>query len=177
MLRFNRRQFLWINFVWFQLIWLVAVYFTTRGLCFLTLSLLLHFYLTPSRRHDLLTMLSVTLVGAGADALLKQTGVMIFADGVLLPFWLLMLWAHFALALNHGMSWLTRIPWYLQAIFGGVFGPLSYYAGYKMGAVSFPLAIQNTLFILALVWFCLLPAYLILTQYFKGKNDENRLVN
>ena len=179
MLRFNSRQFQWLNLIWFNVIWFIAVYFTTQGLYFLFFSLLCHFYLTPTRRHDLWVMLSVTLVGAGCDALLKQVGVMFFTDGVLLPLWLLLLWTHFALALNHGMSWLKRFPLYLQAVFGGLFGPLSYFAGYKMGAVSFPLQLPATLSVLAVIWFCLLPVYLVATRYFRsnGNDNENRYCN
>jgi hypothetical protein len=177
MFAFKRRQFQWLNLLWFQLIWLIAVYFTQQAVYFLLFSLLSHFYLTPTRRHDLWVMASVTLVGASADLLLKQAGVMFFIDGVLFPLWLLILWAHFALALNHGMAWLTRFPFYLQAVFGGIFGPISYYAGYKMGAVSFPLPLHSTLLILAVIWFCLLPVYLLATQYFRGDGNEQRCSN
>ncbi|MCW8996069.1 MAG: DUF2878 domain-containing protein, partial [Psychromonas sp.] len=159
---------LWINFIWFQLVWLIAVYFTEDAQYFLVLSLLAHFYLTPTCRHDFWVMFSVTLLGASADALLKLAGVMAFMDTAILPVWLLILWAHFALALNHSLSWLKRFPGYLQAVFGGIFGPLSYYAGYKMGAVLFPLQIPRTLLILAVIWFCLLPVYVVSTRYFKG---------
>ncbi len=169
---FNSRQFFWINLIWFQLIWLIAVYFTDQGVYFLVFSLLCHFYLTPTRRHDLWVMASVTLVGGTSDALLTYAGVMLFADGALLPLWLFMLWTHFSLALNHCLSWLQRLPFYLQAVFGGLFGPLSYYLGYKMGAVSFPLPLARTLFILAVIWFCLLPVYVIARRYFRSNSNE-----
>lgn len=174
MFRFKSRQFNWINLIWFQLVWVIAVYFTRQAEFYLAFSLVLHFCFTPSRRHDLWVMCSVTLVGASCDVLLNQAGVMLFSDGEVLPIWLLILWAHFALVLNHGMSWLTRLPLYLQAVLGGIFGPLSYFAGYKMGAVFFPLQIQSTLLILAVIWFCLLPVYLVATKYFRGGRYENR---
>lgn len=170
---FISRQFFWINLIWFQLIWLIAVYFNNQALYFLVFSLLCHFYLTPTRRHDLWLMGFVTLVGATTDALLTQAGVMLFPGGVLLPLWLFMLWTHFSLALNHCLSWLERLPFYLQAVFGGVFGPLSYYIGYRMGAVSFPLLLPRTLLILAVIWFCLLPVYVIARRYFRSNSYEN----
>ena len=177
MLSFSPRQFNWINLVWFQLVWFSAVYFTSQAQFYLLLSLFCHFYLTPSRRHDLWVMSSITLLGASCDALLTHAGVMLFPGGVILPIWLLLLWAHFALALNHGMSWLKHFPVYLQAVFGGIFGPLSYYLGYKLGAVFFPLPMQSTLSVLFVIWFCLLPVYLIATRYFRGNSYENRHSN
>ena len=174
MRRVNNRQFQWLNLIWFNIIWFVAIYFTKQGQCFLVISLLCHFYFTPTRRHDLWVMLSVTFLGASSDALLTHFNVMFFAENVLLPLWLLILWAHFALALNHGLSWLQYFPLYLQAIFGGIFGPLSYYAGYKMGAVIFPMALPKTLVFMAMSWFFLLPIYLLATRYFRGNNDDSK---
>ena len=174
MLGFNRQQFQWINLIWFNVIWFIAVYFNHQAEYFLIFSLLCHFCFTPTRRHDFWIMCSITLVGASGDSLLTQTGVMSFANSGLLPLWLCMLWAHFALAVNHGMAWLKNLPIYLQAILGGIFGPFSYYAGYKMGAVIFPLALQKTLFILAVVWFFLLPIYVLATKYFQGNKDSNQ---
>ncbi|HEY5716290.1 MAG TPA: DUF2878 domain-containing protein, partial [Psychromonas sp.] len=106
-----------------------------------------------------------------ADTSLSWLGFMAFAEGVLLPLWLLLLWAHFAVTLNHGMSWLNKIPLYLQVVFGGVFGPLSYYAGYKLGAVYFPPPDWQTLFIMTVIWSTLLPVYLLLSRIYGARYE------
>ncbi len=166
---FISRYFYWINLLWFQLIWCVAVFFTAGGAPFLLFSLLLHFYLTPRRRQDLACLASIALIGAVADLCVSWLGFMVFPEGILLPFWLLLLWAHFAVTLNHGMSWLNKIPLYLQALFGGCFGPLSYYAGSKLGAVHFPPPEWRTLFILIVIWSALLPVYLLLSRIYGAR--------
>gem|GEM_PF-352285 len=174
MRRFITSHFYWFNLVWFQLIWFVAVFFTDKGQIFLILSLLLHFYLSPNRKYDLASLITITLVGGAVDLLLSRLGLMIFPQAVLLPVWLVLLWAHFAVALNHGMSWLNKIPVYFQIVFGGLFGPLSYYAGYKFGAVDFPLSDLQTLFTLIVIWSILLPVYLLISRSYGDRYDDSK---
>lgn len=169
MANFITRHFYWINLVWFQLVWFVAVFFTAQGELFLIFSLLLHFYLSPNRKQDLASLISISLIGGLADAGVSWLGFMVFSEGVLMPLWLLLLWAHFSVTLNHGMSWLNKIPLYLQVLFGGLFGPLSYYAGYKLGAVDFLPPEWRTLFILIVIWSTLLPVYLLLSRIYGGR--------
>jgi len=168
---FIATHFYWFNFVWFQLIWFLAIYFTVNGEIFLILSLLLHFYFSPNQRYDLASMISVSLLGGLVDTLLSWQGVMVFPEGSFLPLWLLLLWAHFAVTLNHGMSWLNKLPVYFQAVFGGLFGPLSYYAGYKLGAVAFPQSDLLTIFILSVIWSTLLPVYLLLSRLYGARYE------
>jgi hypothetical protein len=152
--------------------WFVAVFFTVSGQIFLICSLLLHFYLSPNRKQDLASLITISAIGGSADLLLSWLGVMIFPEAVLLPLWLVLLWAHFAVALNHGMSWLNKVPVYFQVVFGGLFGPLSYYAGYKFGAVDFPLPLLQTLFILLVIWATLLPVYLSISRSYGDRYDN-----
>lgn len=174
MQRFITGHFYWFNFVWFQLMWFVAVFFTVNGLIVLILSLLLHFYLSPSRQYDLASLITISLIGGAVDLLLSWLGLMAFPEAVLLPAWLVLLWAHFAVALNHGMSWLNKVPVYLQVLFGGLFGPLSYYAGYKFGAVDFPLPHLQTLFILIVIWSTLLPVYLLISRIYGARYEVSK---
>lgn len=154
--------------------WFVAVFFTVSGQIFLIFSLLLHFYLSPNRKYDLASLITISLLGGAVDLLLSWLGLMIFPEAVLLPVWLVLLWTHFAVALNHGMSWLNKIPVYLQVVFGGLFGPLSYYAGYKFGAVDFPLPHLQTLFILIVIWSTLLPVCLLISRIYGDYYDDSK---
>lgn len=177
MRRFIVNHFYWFNFIWFQLMWFVAVFFTVSGEIFLIFSLLLHFYLSPDRKFDLASLMTISAIGGTVDLLLSWLGVMIFPEAALLPLWLVLLWGHFAVALNHGMSWLNKIPLYFQVVFGGLFGPLSYYAGYKFGAVDFPLPPLQTSFIFIVIWAVLLPVYLSISQSYGDRYDKSKPKN
>lgn len=164
MFSFTGKQFHWINFLCFQLVWFAAVYFTNDALAILILLLIVHFYLSPSRYADLKVIFTVMPIGCLSDSLLSQSGVFIFANGSLLPLWLVCLWAYFTLTLNHSLAWLKRLPLYAQALSGAIFGPLSYYGGYKMGAVNFSESLFSSLFILMVIWATLLPVYIVLSH-------------
>src|SRR5690606_30836195 len=69
------------------------------------------------------------------------------------PFWILSLWAGFALTLNHSMRWLTARPW-LVAPLAAVIGPASYLAAARVwGAVRLTAPPAEALATLALCWF------------------------
>ena len=69
----------------------------------------------------------------------------------------------FALTLNYSLAFLQNKHVLLSALFGLLFGPLSYIAGTKLGAASFdnsfiPLAT------LGMVWMLTLPALVFISQ-------------
>ncbi|GLS91927.1 membrane protein [Psychromonas marina] len=169
----NKKLFSWINFIWFQVIWFVAVFYTEQTMTLLLISLCLHFLLTPTREADLLTMLGITLLGSLGDFLLTFLGIYIFPETLFIPVWLILLWAHFALALNHGMSWLSNLPGYGRILFGAIFGTLSYYAGAQFGAVTLHQNLTLSLFSMAVIWATLLPVYIEIALFNRVFCDEN----
>ena len=79
------------------------------------------------------------------------------------PFWLLCLWGGFALTIKHSMAWMQdRLL--LAAVAGAVFGPLSYYAGWQLGAMQWLQPIAAMLFI-SLCWALLMPSLYLLAKY------------
>jgi uncharacterized membrane protein YfcA len=74
----------------------------------------------------------------------------------------------FATTLNIAFRWL-RDRLVLASLLGAVFGPLSYFAGARLGAVvinDFP----SALIALALAWALLLPGLLLLAKRLDGFN-------
>lgn len=169
----NKKLFSWINFIWFQSIWFVAVFYTDQAISLLLISLCLHFILSPTREADLLTLLGITLIGSLADFVLTFTGIYIFQETLFIPIWLILLWAHFALTLNHGMTWLSKLPGYGRIIFGAIFGTLSYYAGAKLGAVTLNTNLFLALFSMSVIWATLLPVYIEIALFNRVFCDEN----
>jgi hypothetical protein len=169
----NRKNFIWINFIWFQAIWFIAVLYTDQAVNILLFSLFFHFLLSPIRQADLLTLLGITLLGSLGDYLLTFLGVFTFSDTLFIPIWLILLWAHFSLTLNHGMSWLSKLPLYARILFGAIFGPLSYYAGAELGAVELQYHLILSLFAMSMIWASLLPVYIEIALFNRDFCDEN----
>lgn len=107
------------------------------------------------------------VIGIVADGILTATGVFLFQAAergpvfgtILPPLWLIALWPVFATTLNVSLKPLIGKP-ILSGILGAVMGPLSYWAGFKLGAVSFPLGAPVTLAILSPLWAVLFPVLL-----------------
>ena len=107
----------------------------------------------------------VCVLGSAVDSLLLNAGVFAFQQpGILIPFWLVLLWALLAITLNHCLAWAAK-PWWRAALLGAIGGSLSYYAGQRLGAVQFPQGLWPTLPGLGLLWAALFP----LLQWIAGK--------
>ncbi|MFT6984641.1 MAG: hypothetical protein ACJAT7_000438 [Psychromonas sp.] len=172
-MQFSKKKFYWVSFIWFQAIWLLAVVYTDQAVLLLLLSLFAHFLVSPTRASDLLNLLAITLLGCAGDYLLTYIGVFTFTDHYFIPLWLILLWTHFAVTLNHGLSWLEKLPLYARILFGAVFGTLSYYAGYKMGAVTLHSNLLLSLFALSVIWATLLPVYTLLASLNRMRCDDD----
>ena len=163
-MQLSTKTFYWLNFVWFQAIWFYAVIYTGQAIPLMLLSLCCHFLLSPTRFSDLINVVTIMPIGCLADYILTYMGIFTFDDDFFIPVWLMLLWAHFAVTLNHGMNWLDKLPVYLCSLFGGVFGALSYYGGAKLGAVVLDSHLMLSLFALAVIWATLLPVYTLLAS-------------
>ena len=87
----------------------------------------------------------------------------------LIPFWLIVLWALLATTLNHCLAW-TAQPRWRAALLGAIGGPLSYYAGQRLGAVTFPFGVWPTLLGLGVLWAGLFAAL----QWIAAKHVNTR---
>ena len=88
----------------------------------------------------------------------------------LAPMWIIFMWAGFASTLNHSLRWLENKYW-ISAILGAVFGPLSYLAGEKLGAIQFSASQATVLLGLTFAWAIAVPMLVFLQKYFKRAAD------
>jgi hypothetical protein len=110
-------------------------------------------------------LISVALLGTVLDSFLHWLGVFEFQQVTLLiPFWLMLLWALLATTLRHCLAWSAR-PWWLAAALGAVGGPLSYYAGGQLAGVHFPYGTWPTLVGLGVLWGLVFPGLHALARY------------
>ena len=76
------------------------------------------------------------------------------------------MWLLFATTLNVSMRWLRNKGW-LAAFFGLIGGPLTYFAGEKLGGII--LVDQITALVaLGIGWAVMMPMLLRLSEYFDG---------
>lgn len=130
----SQSRFFWINLVTFQAAWFLGVIFHDLAMVPMALLLCLHFYFTPERKADLAVLLAVLPLGLVIDGGLIFSGTVDFAGGWAFPVWLILLWGHFCLSLNHGLRWLWSLPKGVIVLFGVVGGPMTYWGGAKLGA-------------------------------------------
>jgi len=158
-----------VNAVCFQLVWFVCVALRMPwAIPAAVVAAAVWFALVRPDASGVARLLLVVALGILVDSLLTVAGVFRFteswgafagvpgADGWLCPPWLMCLWIGFATTVGVSLRPLiTRLP--LAVILGAVAGPLAYYVGSRLGAVSFGYSMPIALGVLALVWALLLP--------------------
>ncbi len=153
-----------INFIAFQAAWFAAVLGAAHGMPWLgvvavPLVLGLHLALSPDWRPELLLASCAAALGFVADSTLIAFGV--FSPIPFLfpsPFsalWMVMLWVNLATIMNVSMSWL-RGQYALGAVFGALGGPMAYYSGAKLGAMT-AIPGPGDLAVLAIAWAAAMP--------------------
>jgi hypothetical protein len=153
-----------INFSAFQTAWFAAVLGAANGMPWLgviavPLALGLHLAMSPSWRQELLLALCAAIMGFIIDSVLIALGA--FSPVPFLfpsPFsslWMVMLWVNLATTMNVTLSWLHG-RYALCAVFGAVGGPMAYYSGARLGAMT-NLPPLMSLFVIGLAWAVALP--------------------
>lgn len=154
-----------LNAIGFQLGWTVCVLGAAKGMpwagpAVAVVLLTLHGLLVPAPRASLSFVVAVGAAGCAIDSLLGFLGTLQFRDGLgpgwVCPPWLLALWMLFATTPELSLRWLKgRMG--PAALLGGVFGPLSYYAGHVLGAIGVGEPLSTNVAILAVVWMGVMP--------------------
>ena len=151
------------NIIGFQLGWWVCVLGVQNGFPYLgpvvmSVYIIIHLRLTGSNRYEMIFILTVGLIGALVDTAFLQSSLVIY-QGLTLssfaPLWIIAMWLGFSATLNHSLGWLDG-KWFFAFLLGAVFGPLSYLAGLKFGAINFQVSLFS-ITILALVWGATVP--------------------
>ncbi|MEO8859248.1 MAG: DUF2878 domain-containing protein [Burkholderiaceae bacterium] len=167
---------MWINFILSQAGWFAGVLSAARGMPWLgalamVAVLVIHLARAPLWRREAALLLIAMVVGFVWETLLVQTGVLSYLPQApwpqaVAPYWIVLLWALFATLLNVTMRWLHgRLL--LAALLGAVGGPLSFWAGVRMGAVTLTSPFWSTL-VLACGWALLTPLLVASAQRLDG---------
>lgn len=158
---------------WFALVLSAAAGRPWIGLAVATVLITLHVAQAGDPHREVWLMLIAAAVGAIADTLLVQVGLLSFASSEIpdvSPTWMIALWMIFATTLRHSLSWLqSRLI--LAALIAAAGGPLAYAAGAQLGAVRVAEAPSAYLAIGA-VWAIALPALLWAAQRLDRSRSE-----
>jgi hypothetical protein len=167
-----------INFIGFQAVWLAAVFGAAAGKYWvgplvLLIWLTLHVYGSGRPLPEDKIAVASLLLGVGIDTVLIGFGVYtpggLISGWPLTPPWMLALWVNFGTLVNGGLSWLKG-RYLLGAFLGAWGGPMAYYSGHRLGALTFqpPLAIH--LAVLGAAWAVAVPLLFFLAEKFQGRS-------
>ncbi len=155
------------NVLLFQLGWFACVLGAARGWAREGIAVALaivaaYVARAPRPRRELLLVAVAAATGALADSLLASAGWLRYEGAApfegAAPYWIVALWALFAITLNVSMRSLRGRP-ALGALLGLVGGPLAYLGGEKLGAVALAQPLP-ALTALALAWALATPLLL-----------------
>ncbi|MGD8350327.1 MAG: DUF2878 domain-containing protein [Gammaproteobacteria bacterium] len=167
-----------INIVIYQLSWIACILGGAKGMPLLgvgvvSMAVAYHLYRAEDARPELILIGAAALIGAVWDSLLVAAGWLVYPSGTLIqgtaPYWIVALWIVFATTLNVSLRWFKQ-HLLLAALFGAAGGPLAYYAGAKLGGVSFTDA-TAALTALGLGWMLLMPSMMLLAQRYNGYRE------
>ena len=170
-----------INFLLFQAGWFACVLGGAHGypwvgpvVVAVVIAVHLAFAWRPTR--EVLLALTAALMGLVADSLLVATGWVSYPSGNWIPgfapYWIIAMWALFATTLNVSMKWMQGRQ-ALAVVFGAIGGPLSYLAGWKLGAISLEAPVAAFL-ALAVIWALAMPLLMSLSARFDGVSKARK---
>lgn len=154
-----------LNAVGYQSVWAAAVLgagagHALAGPAAAAVFIVSQWALSPVPRRDLLLVGASAALGMAVDSAQAAAGLFAFQAGIapawLCPPWLLAIWAAFGTTLNGCMRWLKGRPWLGVAV-GAVGGPLAYWAGVRLGAITLQAPLPVVLAAWAAVWAAVLP--------------------
>ncbi|HKJ53694.1 MAG TPA: DUF2878 domain-containing protein [Gammaproteobacteria bacterium] len=164
-----------INIVVYQLSWIACILGGADGMPLLgvgvvAVAVAYHLYRADDALPELILICAAAIIGAVWDSLLVAAGWLVYPSGTLIsgtaPYWIVALWVVFATTLNVSLRWFKQ-HLLLAALFGALGGPLAYYAGARLGGVSFT-DTGAALTALGLGWMALMPSMLLLARRYNG---------
>ena len=141
--------------------------FEIEAILFCSILISIHLYISESPIQEIKLGVFAVLIGIVVDSSLQHLSVVSFyglALRPLSPFWLWMLWVMFSLTLNSSLAFLKEQSFIASAAIGSVFGPLTYYAGAKLGAASLDVSPEHIVF-LAVAWMLAMPLLLMAAKH------------
>lgn len=153
--------------------------FPLRGPLVVLAILLVDLWMKQNRWKELITIVTIALVGSSIDTLFQITGLIRYHGGYtvvpwLVPLWMTSLWALFATSLNGSLSWLRSSYW-LAAAVGAIGGPFCYMAAISLGTADVLVPLPLYLGLLAITWAAVMPLGLAFAARSSPPSTPNHL--
>ena len=156
-----------VNIVAFYLAWFACVLGAAQQYLFIgplsVLTLLgLHFYFLPGYpfAQELRLLVTAGVFGFVLDSVQACMGVFSFTNTQpgtwISPLWMVALWVAFATTLHTSFRWLSG-RYGLAAVLGAIGGPVSYYSGAQLGALTLHQDVTFSVSIMAIAWGLAMP--------------------
>ena len=168
-------MYLILNIIGFKIGWLSSVVGAASqmpwlGPAVLLVVLFVHLRQAARPQLELGLVVACGFIGAWFDSLLAAAGWVAYPSGqlspYLAPYWIVTMWMLFATTLNRSMSWLKGRHG-LAVVLGAIAGPMSYYAGNKLGGIEFLNPVAATV-ALSIGWAVLMPIVMMLAERLDG---------
>lgn len=153
-----------VHIIVFDIVWFAAVAGRESWL-WLTVPLVVTLYAVNWKPLLLKrkALLFFILVGLAAEWIVVELGVLQFTGASMLPSWLVWLWLGFAAMAFTAMDWMGG-RYLACAIFGLVFGPITYLAGVGFGAAERLSSMPVLVFTYAVMWGLLMLLFCYLAK-------------
>ena len=171
-----------INFAAFQIGWFSSVIGAAQQMPWagpVAFLVVLAIHLRQARRPgaELGLVIACGVIGVFFDSLLVALGWVTYPSGLvselLAPYWIVTMWMLFGTTLNLSMGWMKGRP-VLAALLGAVGGPMSYYAGQKLGGIQF-IEFVPAMSALAVGWAVFMPLLMRLAERFDATDEDVRV--
>lgn len=168
-----------VNILGLKLGWWACVLGTIYGFWWIGpivvgIHLAAHLALTADLRRETVFLVYAAVLGLILDSTLSWFSILSYREplGVawLSPIWMVVLWPNFASGFTRSLAFLKgRLG--VAALFGAIGGPLAYWGGAKLGAITF--ADSMGLLWVSLVWAVAMPLLSAIAPFDEGQNAAN----
>lgn len=170
-----------INIIAFKIGWVSTILGAANDMPWLgpavvAVAIAIHLFNAIYPGDEFLLILSAGFIGAIWDSVMVAAGWLTYPTGTIIagaaPYWIIGMWMLFATTLNLTFRWL-RGKLLIAALLGAVFGPLSYYIGAELGAVTindFTAAMSA----LGIAWAAIMPGLMLLAPRLDGFHTNSR---
>ena len=134
--------------LFFNVYWLIAVLGQQAYVWVLALIVIACWWKFPK---GIKVALSIGCFGVVMDLILSAADIFAF-ESIIIPSWLVMLWLGFGTFIWFMRSTILQYPAIVIGFLGGIGGSMSYFAGYRLDAVQWPMGVGITLSVLFVIW-------------------------
>lgn len=149
-----------INFILFQTSWFSALFLQEGALIIIAVAIFLMGLLVQSRPISLFIVACLLPLSLLFEFIAISTGVVSY-EATFVPTWLVGLWVALLLTFNDSFRFMLSLQWWKVALAFAVFGPLSYMAGARFGALTISESMIHYWVLFGVMW----ATYAALARY------------